>query len=207
VRRQVATIAAIVVTALVAAAVATAGTFPGAIAYSGTASRSNPAVRPPYIVFSGDSSHLFAGTHSVRRKIHWTSWTATGAAATGAAMWINDCDPACADGSFYGYPVRLKLSRPGHLGGHLIFHPAEVHLHPSDGARIPTQRDVVGGGVRPHLRLGLIDAFASPADYRKQQPRSRGICVSARAVNSGVRIDDDRRIEGWHRRVQESAFA
>jgi hypothetical protein len=36
-------------------------------------------------------------------------------------MWINDCDPACADGSFYGYPVRLKLSRKGHLGGRLIF--------------------------------------------------------------------------------------
>jgi hypothetical protein len=121
VRRQVATIAAIVVAALVAAAVATAGTFPGAIAYSGTASSSNPAVKPPYIVVSGDSSHLFAGAHSVRTKIHWTSWTATGAAATGAAMWINDCDPACADGSFYGYPVKLKLSRPGHLGGHLIF--------------------------------------------------------------------------------------
>jgi hypothetical protein len=121
VRRQFATIAAIVVTALVAAAVATAGTFPGAIAYSGTASSSNPAVKPPYIVFSGDSSHLFAGAHSVRTKIHWTSWTATGAAATGAAMWINDCDPACADGSFHGYPVRLKLSRPGHLGGHRIF--------------------------------------------------------------------------------------
>jgi hypothetical protein len=125
VRRQVATIAAIVVAglvaAVVAAVVATATTLPGAIAYSGTASSSNPAVKPPYIVFSGDSSHLFAGARSVRTKIHWTSWTATGAVATGAAMWIDNCDPACADGRFYGYPVTLELSRPGHLGGHLIF--------------------------------------------------------------------------------------
>ncbi len=119
--RHLATIAAIAVTALFAAAVATAATFPGAIAYTGTASSSNPAVKPPYIVFSGDSSHLFAGAHSVRTKIHWTSWTATGATATGAAMWIDNCDPACADGSFYGYPVTLKLSTPGQLGGSLIF--------------------------------------------------------------------------------------
>jgi hypothetical protein len=121
VRRHVATIAAIVVTALSAAAVATATTFPGAIAYTGTASSSNPAVKPPYIVFSGDSSHLFAGADSVRTRIHWASWTAPGATATGTAMWIDNCDPACADGSFYGYPVTLKLSRPGQLGGHLIF--------------------------------------------------------------------------------------
>lgn len=107
--------------ALVAAAVAAASTFPGAIAYTGTASRSSPAVKPPYIVFSGDSSHLFAGAHSVRTKIHWTNWTATGATAKGAAMWIDNCNPACADGTSSGYPVTLKLSRPGHLGGHLIF--------------------------------------------------------------------------------------
>jgi hypothetical protein len=121
VRRHVAAIAAIVVAALATAAVAAAAALPGAIAYSGTASRSNPAVKPPYIVFSGDSSHLFAGAHSVRTKIHWTSWTASGATTTSAAMWIDNCEPSCANGRFSGYPVTITLSRPGRLGGHLMF--------------------------------------------------------------------------------------
>jgi hypothetical protein len=52
--------------------------------------------------------------------LRWTSWTATGATATGTAH-ANDCDPYCAAGRFHTYPVTVRLSGAKTCGGRSEF--------------------------------------------------------------------------------------
>jgi hypothetical protein len=105
---------------LASAASAAAATPPAAIAYVGPASHQNPQVRPAWIVLSGDSSNILAGARRVGAKIDWRSWGASSALGTGK-NWIDDCEPSCAAGKFHGTPVKLQLSSPKLVGGHLIF--------------------------------------------------------------------------------------
>ncbi|SES43855.1 hypothetical protein SAMN04487983_105450 [Streptomyces sp. yr375] len=44
-------------------------------------------------------------------SLHWDSWGADSAHATGGNA-VNDCDPYCAVGTFHRYAVVVKLDRP-----------------------------------------------------------------------------------------------
>ena len=85
------------------ASAATVPRFLGCSAYY--AKNPTGTVRPKMIVVAcGDGNFWFAG-------LHWQTWTATGAAATGTAH-LNDCTPNCAAGHFHTYPASVRLSAP-----------------------------------------------------------------------------------------------
>jgi hypothetical protein len=86
-------------------------------------------VKPYSIVDSGDGSSLIAGTPLHRGsstdrhfgRIRWTRWSyANGANGTGT-LWLDNCNPACAGGTFFGYPVTLHAYRPARIAGQWIF--------------------------------------------------------------------------------------
>ena len=80
-------------------------------------------VKPGQIVFTGDGTGVIAGSRLPTRRgsrITWSSWTADAARGTGK-LWLNDCNPACAGGTYHGYPVRIVAWKPGMEGGRLVF--------------------------------------------------------------------------------------
>jgi hypothetical protein len=69
------------------------------------------------IVFScGDGNGWFSGM----RWSHWRRYRAQGH----GYMWLNDCNPDCADGHFHRYPVRVTLTRARVERHHRVFHRA-----------------------------------------------------------------------------------
>jgi hypothetical protein len=76
-------------------------------------------VRPAAIVYTGDGSGVLGGFNGTGvahpGSITWLSWTATRATGTGA-VWLDDCKPDCAEGTFHSAPVKLTAFRP--VGGH-----------------------------------------------------------------------------------------
>jgi len=76
-------------------------------------------VRPAHIVYTGDGSGVLGGFNGTGvahpGSITWLSWTATRATGTGA-VWLDDCKPDCAEGTFHSAPVKLTAFRP--VGGH-----------------------------------------------------------------------------------------
>ncbi|MEU6175479.1 hypothetical protein ABZ832_26670 [Streptantibioticus parmotrematis] len=50
-------------------------------------------------------------------KLHWKSWGASSATATGTDV-VNDCTPYCAAGKFHSYAVDVKLANPRAWAGH-----------------------------------------------------------------------------------------
>jgi hypothetical protein len=100
------------------AAQARTPTFP---TWDGSPAKDNPVVRPSEIVYSGDGSHRFAGPgRKLPGALHWTLWNATNGRA-GGDDWINNCTPACADGTWSRYPVALHVDRPAEVGPFFIF--------------------------------------------------------------------------------------
>jgi hypothetical protein len=80
-------------------------------------------VKPGEILFTGDGTGLIGGSRTptrARSAITWSSWTVDAAHGTGK-LWLNDCKPACAGGTYHGYPVRVVAWRPGTEGGRLVF--------------------------------------------------------------------------------------
>jgi hypothetical protein len=84
-------------------------------------------VRPASISYTGDGTGFvggFDGTveRSENRRtgnfghITWTSWTTQSASGTGA-LWGDDCEPDCADGSFSPVAVTVRVFAPhrGHF--------------------------------------------------------------------------------------------
>ncbi len=74
-----------------------------------------------------------------------------------------------------GWPALDLLDRS--TGTRVVFRaqacdPTEVHIRPSNGAWIPTQRNLVGAGARSHLRLGVVNGFASPTDIEARATRA-----------------------------------
>lgn len=81
------------------------------------------AREPATIVLAEIAAPELAGTGSKLSHpgaISWKTWTARTATGTGAA-WVDPCIPSCADDRYGRYPVTITLSRPGRLGGHLVF--------------------------------------------------------------------------------------
>jgi hypothetical protein len=76
----------------------------------------NPVLlhRPRSIMVACGDANFWLG------KLHWKTWTATRATATGTAH-ANDCDPYCAAGHFHTYPVAVTLSGVKTCGGRSEF--------------------------------------------------------------------------------------
>lgn len=76
-------------------------------------------VRPASIDYTGDATGFIGGTDgtSVRQlgHIQWPVYTSRQAVGRGL-VWLNDCEPDCADGTFSSTPVSLHAFSPG--GGH-----------------------------------------------------------------------------------------
>ena len=77
-------------------------------------------VRPAHILYTGDGSGVLGGLDGTGAAhpghIKWASWTRTGATGSGM-VWIDDCTPDCADGTFTAHRVKVKAFRPvrGHF--------------------------------------------------------------------------------------------
>jgi hypothetical protein len=87
--------------------------------------------KPKEIVFAcGDGSEFV-------KKLAWSSWTRTHAAATGTDE-INDCRPSCVSGHFHGYRVSLTLSKPKSCRRHK--HKVFSHAALTFGGSRPSRR-------------------------------------------------------------------
>ncbi|MFJ8111784.1 hypothetical protein [Streptomyces sp. NPDC096132] len=65
----------------------------------------HPQVRPgDFILACGDGNSRLV-------ELHWTSWGAQSARASGVNV-VNDCKPYCAVGHFHPYAVKVKLDQP-----------------------------------------------------------------------------------------------
>lgn len=115
-------LAAILGLGLAGAATAATAPIPAFPTSSSPPSRTNPAVKPAEIYYSGDGSEFFAGKKSAARagKLRWTVWNGTEGLGTGYD-WINNCSPDCASGKFTLFPVTLKVYRPKKESKYFIF--------------------------------------------------------------------------------------
>ena len=72
-------------------------------------------VRPSVVDYTGDGSGVLGGFDGTGRghygHLRWTRWTATQALGHGA-VWIDDCAPDCATGTFRPYAVTVQASLP-----------------------------------------------------------------------------------------------
>ena len=87
---------------------------------SGAATRQALRRKPVRILYSGDGGALLAGSGSTWGRLRWSAWNTEQARARGED-WHNNCVPDCADGSYSGYPVTVRLWRPGLVDGFLVF--------------------------------------------------------------------------------------
>jgi hypothetical protein len=83
------------------------------------------AARPAQVIYTGDGSGVlggFSGKGPLPRfgRLNWSLWNHRRAAGSGA-VWLDDCTPNCADGTFHPYAVRVSAFDPeaGHFT-HLI---------------------------------------------------------------------------------------
>jgi hypothetical protein len=78
-------------------------------------------VRPAQVIYTGDGSGVlggFTGKGPLRRfgALRWSSWGRHQALGSGA-VWLDDCIPNCAKGTFHPYAVRVHAFAPsaGHF--------------------------------------------------------------------------------------------
>jgi hypothetical protein len=69
------------------------------------------AVRPAQIIYTGDGSGVLGGFSGRGPLAHfgrlsWTLWNRHQAIGHGA-VWLDDCAPNCAEGTFHPYSVRV----------------------------------------------------------------------------------------------------
>jgi hypothetical protein len=74
-------------------------------------------VKPASISYTGDGTGIIGGLDgtSVRHPGHldWTRYTHHAGSARGT-VWLNDCEPGCANGTFHPYKVSVRVSSPSH---------------------------------------------------------------------------------------------
>jgi Cutinase len=80
-------------------------------------------VRPPVVTYTGDGSGVLggfdgSGIDRTRHKFNfghlkWSAWTAEKAVGSGA-VWLDDCNPDCADGTFTPTAVSVLGTAPRH---------------------------------------------------------------------------------------------
>ena len=77
-------------------------------------------VRPASILYTGDGSGILGGFDGTGAKhpghLKWQSWSADRAEGSGA-VWLDECKPSCANGTFKAQAVRVVAFRPeaGHF--------------------------------------------------------------------------------------------
>lgn len=81
--------------------------------------------RPELVVYSADGAAFVSGqgvpgspVHPGR--LHWTTWNSSEARAWGAD-WHDNCEPSCAQGTYFPYRANVHLYRPRVVGGHWLF--------------------------------------------------------------------------------------
>lgn len=74
-------------------------------------------VRPPVISYTGDGTGIVGGTNgsSARHSghLHWSRDNHTQGVAHGL-VWLDDCEPDCAEGSFHPHKVYVHVYSPIH---------------------------------------------------------------------------------------------
>lgn len=73
-------------------------------------------VRPGKVGFTGDGTGFVAGHGSSVHhpgRIHWKWWTKRSAKGVGR-VWVDDCNPSCAEGHFHPDPGWIRANRPKH---------------------------------------------------------------------------------------------
>jgi hypothetical protein len=107
-------VAAVAVLALALVPVAAGGRTAGTPGWAGCRAFTGHAPvllhRPRSIMIACGDGNFWVGA------LHWKTWTAGGASATGTAH-ANDCDPYCAAGHFHIYPVAVTLTSAKTCGG------------------------------------------------------------------------------------------
>jgi hypothetical protein len=101
----------------------TAAATPAAAASQRTAAWSAAATRQPAVAYDCHGQHqgqvrpaatildcLSLGVYV--KTPSWKYWTATSARARTATLWVDNCQPNCATGTFRKYPATLVLYRP-----------------------------------------------------------------------------------------------
>jgi hypothetical protein len=63
---------------------------------------------------------------------HYRTWAADEAVGRGA-VWADDCDPNCADGTFHRTAARIRYFRPVSTSHGKVFSRAAVRWHHADG--------------------------------------------------------------------------
>jgi hypothetical protein len=75
----------------------------------------NLSVRPGKISYTGDGTGIVGGSdgRSARHPghLHWLSYTRRDGRAHGV-LWLDDCEPSCAAGTFHPTPVNVHVWRP-----------------------------------------------------------------------------------------------
>jgi hypothetical protein len=75
-------------------------------------------VKPPVISYTGDGTGVVGGLdgRSPWRNpghLHWKRYNHRRGVARGL-VWLDDCRPNCADGTFHSTPVTVRVSKPRH---------------------------------------------------------------------------------------------
>lgn len=74
-------------------------------------------VRPAWISYTGDGTGFIGGADGSGPAhpghLHWGHYTRRQASARGV-VWLDDCEPDCADGTFHARPARVHVFRPRH---------------------------------------------------------------------------------------------
>lgn len=98
---------------------ASSAALPGLLTQTGHGSPF--AVKPAQIVYTGDGSGVlggFSGTGRYPRfgRLSWSSWNRRQALGSGA-VWLDNCEPSCAGGTFHPYAVNVHAFDPraGHF--------------------------------------------------------------------------------------------
>lgn len=109
----------LLVVALVACSVTAAQALPGLLTQIGHGSPF--AIRPGQVIYTGDGSGVLGGFSGKGPLAHfgrlrWSSWTSSQTRGSGA-VWLDDCTPNCAAGTFHPYAVRVRAFAPnsGHF--------------------------------------------------------------------------------------------
>jgi hypothetical protein len=105
--------------ALAACSATSAEALPGLLTQIGRGS--SFAVRPAQVIYTGDGSGVlggFTGKGPLRHfgQLRWSSWTNSQARGSGA-VWLDDCTPNCAQGTFHPYAVQIRAfgAHSGHF--------------------------------------------------------------------------------------------
>jgi hypothetical protein len=71
----------------------------------GSGIQARPRIKPEQIVLA------CADYGTLIRMAKWTHWGDATTTTTSARLWLNDCTPDCADGTFHGEPAKAIVTR------------------------------------------------------------------------------------------------